>query len=246
MAITYKFSLNKKLLTVNEIANYLHLQPRTVTYWLRTGKLNGARIGKEWRVHPLDFQKYLQSHKTRNLKTDIALIKVASSEVWILGINALGPLHQGLEDIREQIKNGVKVRVLLLDPESEAFKERENDEECHDDAIAGRLQSEYNAALAICRDIQNFYIHHIKKYQPKILGSLEIRCHRDYPTEAMVIIDPHADGVCNVNKYPPKIRTRGLKGGHLQFTRSSKTATQFEECTKKYERLWDSGKEITR
>ncbi len=40
----------KELLTVQEVADLLRTTPNTVYRWLRSGRIAGAKIGKEWRV----------------------------------------------------------------------------------------------------------------------------------------------------------------------------------------------------
>ena len=72
---------------------------------------------------------------------------------WILGINALGVFHEQREDILSLLKKGGNVRVLLLDPESEVFKDRERKEEEINGQISGRLRAEYTASVAYCKDL---------------------------------------------------------------------------------------------
>ena len=58
---------NKKMLTPDDIANYLAVTPQTVTNLIRKGDLPGIKIGKQWRVDPDQFQRYLQrsTHRYR-------------------------------------------------------------------------------------------------------------------------------------------------------------------------------------
>lgn len=42
--------LEDKMLTVEEVANLLRTTPNTVYRWLRSGRLEGIKIGKEWRI----------------------------------------------------------------------------------------------------------------------------------------------------------------------------------------------------
>jgi len=81
------------------------------------------------------------------------LINSSSEDIWILGINALGVFHESFEDIISFIKNGGKARVLLLNPESEAFKQREKREEGINGEKSGRLRAEYATSIAFCKDI---------------------------------------------------------------------------------------------
>lgn len=42
--------LNKELLTVDEVAEILRTTQNTIYRWLRSGKISGVKIGKEWRI----------------------------------------------------------------------------------------------------------------------------------------------------------------------------------------------------
>jgi excisionase family DNA binding protein len=51
------------LLSIEDVATQLKVQPRTVLEWLRTGKLPGYKLGRLWRVDPEDLKKFLAQHK---------------------------------------------------------------------------------------------------------------------------------------------------------------------------------------
>lgn len=48
------------LLTPAEISERLKVTERTITGWLRQGRLRGFKIGKEWRVSERDFEAFLE------------------------------------------------------------------------------------------------------------------------------------------------------------------------------------------
>lgn len=48
-----------ELLTAEEVATYLRVAPNTVYRWLRSGKLAGIKIGKEWRISRLELDAFL-------------------------------------------------------------------------------------------------------------------------------------------------------------------------------------------
>ncbi len=52
---------DKNLLTPTDLANRLQVNERTVTQWLRRGRLRGFKIGKEWRILPDDLQAFLEA-----------------------------------------------------------------------------------------------------------------------------------------------------------------------------------------
>ncbi|RJS82118.1 hypothetical protein CW713_05535, partial [Methanophagales archaeon] len=80
----------------------------------------------------------------------------AQRSIWIFSINSLGLFHEHREDMISLLKKGGSMRVLLLDPESEVFKNRERKEEEIKGQISGRLRAEYMASVAYCKDIINF------------------------------------------------------------------------------------------
>ncbi len=51
---------NDKLLTPVDVAKRLQANERTVTRWLRIGRLRGFKIGKEWRVSVNDLEALLE------------------------------------------------------------------------------------------------------------------------------------------------------------------------------------------
>ena len=51
------------LLSIDDVATQLKVQPRTILEWLRTGKLPGYKLGRVWRIDPDDLKKFLAQHK---------------------------------------------------------------------------------------------------------------------------------------------------------------------------------------
>lgn len=39
-----------EFLTVDEVAQRLRYKPATIQGWLRTGRLHGTKVGREWRI----------------------------------------------------------------------------------------------------------------------------------------------------------------------------------------------------
>ena len=65
---------NKKMLTPDDIANYLAVTPQTVTNLIREGDLPGIKVGKQWRVDPDQFQRYLQHGGTPTYREYVDLM----------------------------------------------------------------------------------------------------------------------------------------------------------------------------
>ena len=49
------------LLTPSDVARRLQMNERTVTIWLRRGRLRGFKIGKEWRVSDVDLDAFIEA-----------------------------------------------------------------------------------------------------------------------------------------------------------------------------------------
>ena len=47
------------LLTPEEVAEYVRVNPQTIYRLLRSGRLPGAKIGHQWRVRKADLDAYL-------------------------------------------------------------------------------------------------------------------------------------------------------------------------------------------
>lgn len=51
-----------KVYTPEEAAQILKLSTRTIREYLRTGKITGAKIGKEWRITEEQIREFLDRH----------------------------------------------------------------------------------------------------------------------------------------------------------------------------------------
>jgi excisionase family DNA binding protein len=56
--------LEARFLTVEDIAQDLSLAEDTVRAWIREKKLPAYRIGKEYRIKILDYDRFLQERRT--------------------------------------------------------------------------------------------------------------------------------------------------------------------------------------
>ncbi|MGE5415887.1 MAG: helix-turn-helix domain-containing protein [Acidobacteriota bacterium] len=53
-----------ELLTVEETAQYLKMNPEVIRRWLREKRLPGIKIGKEWRIAKEDIDAMLKKLKS--------------------------------------------------------------------------------------------------------------------------------------------------------------------------------------
>ena len=57
--------LERELLTVQQVADYLQIHPETVRKWLREGRLIGINLGgiAGWRVHRDDLKRFVDARR---------------------------------------------------------------------------------------------------------------------------------------------------------------------------------------
>jgi len=55
--------IEEKLYTPNEVSEILRVPTNKVREWLRTGKLNGVKIGRVWQVRERDLKAFLEQRK---------------------------------------------------------------------------------------------------------------------------------------------------------------------------------------
>jgi excisionase family DNA binding protein len=235
--------MDKKFLSIQEVAALLSIQEQTIRLWLNQGKLKGKKIGRLWRVEPAELDRFILGESPREPFKDIVLFKGCQQDLFILGINALGPLHQGQKQIREALERGVNVKILLLDPACEEFQIRSKREEYKNGKQSGRLLAELNASIAICKDINNL------KEDPAILGhqtgAIDLRFHDKQPTRSLIIADPSSFlGKCNVNHYPLGDGKRGAEGGQYTLIAGGEATDEFIEHVNYFRKLWESARSV--
>ena len=55
--------MNKELLSVEEVANYLGVGPVTVYRWCRAGQLPAIKLGKAWRIRREALDAFLRQRE---------------------------------------------------------------------------------------------------------------------------------------------------------------------------------------
>ena len=56
----------KEYYSPQEIAEKFNIKPRTVSAWIRQGKLKGVKLGDLWRVHRSDLQAFIKDSQEKN------------------------------------------------------------------------------------------------------------------------------------------------------------------------------------
>lgn len=55
-----------ELLTIRDVAQRLKLKTQTIYLWVQSGKLPGAKFGKEWRFRSSDIEKWITQQFKRS------------------------------------------------------------------------------------------------------------------------------------------------------------------------------------
>lgn len=200
--------------------------------------LEARRDTKKYQIRIEELERIARSGQRIDprilIKEEKDLIDSAKHEIWILGINALGVFHESFENIISLIERGGKVKVLLLDPESETFYRREVREEGTGREKSGRLKAEHVASVAYCKDIVRL---------SNKRDALELRVYTEEPAVALLVADPEENtGMIHINEYSTEL-TRGYAGAHRYITKKLQTDI-FPQWLQKYEVLWSSARKV--
>ncbi|MBX9749363.1 MAG: helix-turn-helix domain-containing protein [Roseococcus sp.] len=57
--------LTRKFMTVREVADLAQVGEATVRQWIKAGELRAIDVGREFRIIPRDFERFLDLHATR-------------------------------------------------------------------------------------------------------------------------------------------------------------------------------------
>ena len=126
----------------------------------------------------------------RSITAVLSAILPAGESVQILGINALGPLHQAVEKLEEMLSRGKCVSIGVMNPLGDNFILREK-QECNTqntEVVSSRLSCEWIATFGILRQL----------YLRRGNGTLDAWMHPFYPHGSLVIVD---DELVHYNPY---------------------------------------------
>jgi hypothetical protein len=188
--------------------------------------------------------KVEQSRRNISFQLDILEEKLADdrnprspSEIWILGINATGPLHQGREILIRLLREGGRLRLLLLDPSAPVFEDRCD----HEHDRVGRVSAELNASIYILMDI----LSQVKSLDSYRASSVEVRLHQTRPDRSLLMIDcDREDGIVLENPYPNLKGTRGVEGPMYPLVQRGRTTRGYVENVRYYKALWEKASTV--
>jgi PTS system nitrogen regulatory IIA component len=55
----------ERLLTIDEVAVFLHMNPMTVYAWVKDGRIPAFKIGRVWRFRKTEIEEWLRKQKYR-------------------------------------------------------------------------------------------------------------------------------------------------------------------------------------
>ena len=61
--------IEDEMLTIEDLAAYLKLKPQTIYKWAQTGKIPGAKFGKEWRFRRSTIEQWIDDNFPPRSKT---------------------------------------------------------------------------------------------------------------------------------------------------------------------------------
>ena len=64
----FQAEANKNLLTPEQVAGILQVHILTIYGYIREGKLDAIRLGRSYRITPLDLEQFIESNRIKNNK----------------------------------------------------------------------------------------------------------------------------------------------------------------------------------
>lgn len=61
---------NNNLLTPEQVAEILQVHVLTIYGYIRRGKLDAVRLGRSYRIIPIDLTRFIESNRIKKLKSD--------------------------------------------------------------------------------------------------------------------------------------------------------------------------------
>lgn len=190
-------------------------------------------------------ERSFQCSDSRNISNDLGLLKFAQTcedinRINVLGVNALGIVHQGYETIISLMsKKGLKIQILVIDPRGNVFSDRIISESSENKALyevtCYRLLSEWNTTMMILSSIS-------QKAKSKSTAKLEVKKHNTTMNIGMTaILSPQeVNSKAYINKYPSE--GRGYTGKHFLCSMNADSERYtFKTAINKFEDLWDNG-----
>ena len=162
----------------------------------------------------------------------------------IFGINALGLVHSHQGELTAILRRGGSVDVLLLDPETEAFRDQCDREENRNGRIANRLLKEMEAAEAILRDILNALLHEQDGSLSELSRRFRLRLYDHRPEMAMMSVESESARFVLYRDLPPQPKvTIGATQSFL-VEDDGTAASVYRERLHQFTRVWNGARPV--
>ena len=106
--------MEQKLYSVEEIARFLDLHPKTVRRFIREGKIKARKIGRTWRIQPADLREYAHGELA-----DIREESGFSPDTGLqerISVSAVIEIHEGSREEASRISNSLIAMLNCKDP----------------------------------------------------------------------------------------------------------------------------------
>ena len=106
--------MEPKLYSVDEIARFLDLHPKTVRRFIREGKIKARKIGRAWKINQNDLREYAHGEfTTNNEEPDMSPDSRLSDRI---SVSAVVEVHEGSREEASRISNSLIAVLNCKDP----------------------------------------------------------------------------------------------------------------------------------
>ncbi len=109
-------ALEERFLSTEEVAERLQVDEQTVRRWIKSGKLEAVKPGREWRIPPGAFEALLESYRSPKGPAPLQLELEKQRGAGELSANDLatlcGEIYAELQGIRETPAEALKTQAI--------------------------------------------------------------------------------------------------------------------------------------
>jgi len=106
--------MEQKLYSVEEIARFLDLHPKTVRRFIREGKIKARKIGRAWRIQQDDLREYAHGELAYNREESGFSPDTGLQER--ISVSAVIEIHEGSREEASRISNSLIAMLNCKDP----------------------------------------------------------------------------------------------------------------------------------
>jgi excisionase family DNA binding protein len=106
--------MEPRLYSVDEIARFLDLHPKTVRRFIREGKIKARKIGRAWKIHQDDLREY--AHGELAVEQEESGFSPDTGLQERISVSAVIEVHEGSRDEASRISNCLIAVLNCKDP----------------------------------------------------------------------------------------------------------------------------------